>query len=355
MPCRSRGGGLSKDGSRWISCKPGFFLHVRVLSRLFRRLFLDGLLALHRAGELAFFGDSVGLSDPQAFAAYLAPLRKKEWVVYAKPPFAGPEAVLVYRSRYTHRVAISNSRLISADADTVAFQWKNYRIKNGDKQNVMRLSTSEFIRRFLIHVLPRGVPSHQALRLLGQRQPKGQYRKGSHIARRGNRQTRRPAILRDPCAHTTRTMPRLRWADAHHRDFQTRPETTIPSTTQKGCPMTGRMSAFHGHPLKCTPFRAGIGLPKTEFNSFGAPELCAMRLAKKSEDTSDQRQNHTQSTPWINLRRARFTLSPQVSSRHPSFPVVMFPNAGHAQPKPKSRAQTRIEKPETKRSMDRSR
>ena len=148
------GGGLSKDGNRWISCKPGFFLHVRVLSRLFRRLFLEGLLALHRAEELAFFGDQIGLSQPQAFAAYLAPLRKKEWVVYAKPPFGGPEAVLAYLSRYTHRVAISNSRLISADANTVAFQWKDYRIKTGDKRSVMRVATPEFIRRFLIHVLP---------------------------------------------------------------------------------------------------------------------------------------------------------------------------------------------------------
>jgi hypothetical protein len=148
------GGGLSPSGNRWIACKPGFFLHVRVLSRLFRRLFIEGLLALHRAGQLSFFGDLIGLSEPQAFAAYLAPLRKKEWVVYAKPPFGGPEAVLAYLSRYTHRVAISNSRLISADANTVAFQWKDYRIKNGDRQNVMRLSTPEFIRRFLIHVLP---------------------------------------------------------------------------------------------------------------------------------------------------------------------------------------------------------
>lgn len=148
------GGGLSKGGSRWVACKSGFFLHVRVLSRLFRRLFTEGLLALHRAGELTFFGDLVGLSDPQAFAAYLAPLRKKEWVVYAKPPFGGPEQVLAYLSRYTHRVAISNSRLISADSNTVAFKWKNYRAKDGDRQSVMRLATDEFIRRFLIHVLP---------------------------------------------------------------------------------------------------------------------------------------------------------------------------------------------------------
>jgi hypothetical protein len=114
------GGGLSKDGRRWISCKPGFFLHVRVLSRLFRRLFIEGLMALHHAGELAFYGDLSRLSEPQAFATHLAPLRKTEWVVYAKPPFGGPEAVLAYLSRYTHRVAISNSRLIGVDAETVA-------------------------------------------------------------------------------------------------------------------------------------------------------------------------------------------------------------------------------------------
>ena len=150
------GGGLSPRGNRWVACKPGFFLHVRVLSRLFRRLFVEGLLALHRAGDLAFFGDLTGLSKPQVFAAYLAPMRKTEWVVYAKPPFGGPEAVLAYLSRYTHWVAISNSRLISADANTVAFRWKDYRIKSDDRQSVMRLATPEFIRRFLIHVLPDG-------------------------------------------------------------------------------------------------------------------------------------------------------------------------------------------------------
>ena len=150
------GGGLSPDGTRWIACRPGFFLPVRVLSRLFRRLFLDGLSALHRAGKLAFFGDLEGLADPAAFAAWLAPLRKTEWVVYAKPPFGGPEAVLAYLSRYTHRVAISNRRLVSADAESVAFRWKDYRIKRGDRMKVMRLATGEFIRRFLIHVLPDG-------------------------------------------------------------------------------------------------------------------------------------------------------------------------------------------------------
>jgi hypothetical protein len=150
------GGGLSPGGTRWIGCRPGFFQHVRVLSRLFRRLFIEGLLALHHTGQLGFFGDHAGLAETAAFKAWLTPFRKSEWVVYAKPPFGGPEAVLAYLSRYTHRVAISNSRLISADAQTVAFRWKDYRVKTGDRRSVMRLATDEFIRRFLIHVLPDG-------------------------------------------------------------------------------------------------------------------------------------------------------------------------------------------------------
>ena len=150
------GGGLSPNNTKWVACRSGFFLPVKVLSRLFRRLFLEGMASLHKAGKLKFFGDLVGLADPDAFAVHLAPLRKIEWVVYAKPPFGGPEAVLTYLSRYTHRVAISNHRLVSADADTVAFRWKDYRIKRGDRVKVMRLPTDEFIRRFLIHVLPSG-------------------------------------------------------------------------------------------------------------------------------------------------------------------------------------------------------
>ena len=150
------GGGLSPDGSRWVACRPGFFLHVRVLSRLFRRLFIEGLLDLHRSGHLVLFGDHAELAEIAAFAAWLAPFRRSEWVVYAKPPFGGPEAVLAHLSRYTHRVAISNARLVSADAQTVAFRWKDYRIKLGDRRKVIRLATGEFIRRFLIHVLPDG-------------------------------------------------------------------------------------------------------------------------------------------------------------------------------------------------------
>jgi hypothetical protein len=150
------GGGLSADGSRWIACRKTFFLPVRVLSRLFRRLFLDGLTRLHRDGRLAFFGEHAHLADRAAFDAFLAPLRKTEWVVYAKEPFAGPEAVLAYLSRYTHRVAISNSRLIRIGADGVTFWVKDYRIDGPGRFTTMTLDPHEFIRRFLIHVLPKG-------------------------------------------------------------------------------------------------------------------------------------------------------------------------------------------------------
>jgi hypothetical protein len=150
------GGGISLDGERWVACRPGFFLPVRVLSRLFRRLFLTMLLAAHKTGRLRFFGDHAALADAQAFAAYLAPLRRTEWVVYAKRPFGGPQAVLAYLARYTHRVAISNSRLIALGDNGVSFRWKDYRADGRERQKVMTLATGEFIRRFLIHVLPHG-------------------------------------------------------------------------------------------------------------------------------------------------------------------------------------------------------
>jgi hypothetical protein len=150
------GGGVALDGSRWIACKPGFFLPVRVLSRLFRRLFLDGLAALHAAGRLALLGDLAPLADKRAFDETLAPVRRSEWVVYAKRPFAGPQAVLAYLSRYTHRVAISNSRLVALDETGVSFKWKDYRIQGRDRFKIMTLAAHEFIRRFLLHVLPSG-------------------------------------------------------------------------------------------------------------------------------------------------------------------------------------------------------
>ena len=154
--CIVPGGGISPDGTRWIPCRPGFFLSVRVLSRLFRRLFLDGLQALHRAGELHFFTDLTGLKDATAFSAYLAPLRTTEWVVYAKRPFASPSQVLAYLARYTHRVAIGNSRLVNFDDYHVSFRWKDYRQNGAFRSKVMRLTVGEFIRRFLLHVLPVG-------------------------------------------------------------------------------------------------------------------------------------------------------------------------------------------------------
>lgn len=151
------GGGISPDGSKWISCRRNFFLPVRVLSRLFRRLFLEKLIKAHGEDRLNFFGKHIGLSDRTAFDAFIKPLRKVEWVVYAKPPFGGPQAVLAYLSRYTHRVAISNSRLLKADAASVTFRIKNYRVDGPDRYTTLALRPHEFIRRFLIHVLPKGL------------------------------------------------------------------------------------------------------------------------------------------------------------------------------------------------------
>ncbi|MDX2460995.1 MAG: IS91 family transposase [Gammaproteobacteria bacterium] len=149
------GGGISSDGSKWVSCRPNFFLPVRVLSRLFRRLFLQMLDAAHRDGRLKFFGTHAGLADKDQFARFLRPLRKSEWVVYAKQPFGGPEAVLAYLSRYTHRIAISNHRLIKADEAGVTFKWKDYRVEGPDRYKTMTLPVDAFIRRFLNHVLPK--------------------------------------------------------------------------------------------------------------------------------------------------------------------------------------------------------
>jgi len=151
------GGGLSLDGERWVACRPGFFLPVRVLSRLFRRLFLEQLNDAHRAGTLQFFGEHQSLAEAKTFADWLKPLRQYEWVVYAKRPFAGPDAVLAYLSRYTHRVAIANSRLIAMDEQGITFKWKDYRAKERYRHKTMTLDPDEFMRRFLLHVLPAGL------------------------------------------------------------------------------------------------------------------------------------------------------------------------------------------------------
>ena len=154
LHCVVPGGGPSPDGTRWVACRPGFFLPVRVLSRLFRRLFLDELRAAFDAGQLGWFGDLADLAEPARFARRLRDLRRAEWVVYAKPPFGGPEQVLAYLGRYTHRVAIANSRLMTVTEDDVAFRWKDYR--HHGKSKVMALDADEFIRRFLLHTLPDG-------------------------------------------------------------------------------------------------------------------------------------------------------------------------------------------------------
>ena len=150
------GGGFSPDRQRWIACRPGFFLSVRVLSRLFRRLFLEKLTAAYNADRLEFFADQAALAEPAVFKRRLAALRKVKWVVYAKRPFGGPDAVLAYLSRYTHRIAIANSRLVAFDGERVTFKWKDYRAKADARYKLMTLDADEFIRRFLIHVLPDG-------------------------------------------------------------------------------------------------------------------------------------------------------------------------------------------------------
>jgi hypothetical protein len=162
LHCIVPGGGLSADHDRWIPSRPGFFLPVKVLSRLFRRLFLEALEKAYAAGQLQFFGALEPLRDPPAFARYLTPLKNTDWVVYAKPPFGGPQQVLQYLGRYTHRVAISNRRLLALEDGQVSFQWKDYR--DQQQQKVMTVSAEEFIQRFLQHALP---PRFQRIRYYG--------------------------------------------------------------------------------------------------------------------------------------------------------------------------------------------
>ena len=178
------GGGLAADGKRWVRCRPGFFLPVRVLSRLFRRRFLEELATAHRGGRLQFFGEHAGLSEPRAFAPWLAPLRQCEWVVYAKRPFAGPAAVLAYLSHYTHRVAISNRRLLALDERGVTFRWKDYRATGKTRYRAMTLAADEFMRRFLLHVLPSGfhrIRHYGLLANAGRREHLAQARELLHV------------------------------------------------------------------------------------------------------------------------------------------------------------------------------
>jgi hypothetical protein len=244
------GGGMSPDGARWIACEPGYFLPVRVLSRLFRRLFLEGLAALHHAGGLAFFGDLAALAGKEAFDAAIASLRRAEWVVYTKRPFAGPQAVLAYLSRYTHRVAISNSRLLGFDGGKVTFRWKDYRArgKAPGKSWIksMTLPAEEFIRRFLIHVLPGGFHRIRHYGLFASQ------KRAANIARlreliAAAEGAEKP--LGDSCATSKAPQP------TEH------PETSAPA---KACPCcAGRMRVIETFARGATPRRF-----KTEFDGF---------------------------------------------------------------------------------------
>ncbi len=167
LHCVVPGGGISPDRQRWIACRPRFFLPVRVLSCLFRRLFLEHLQTAFDHSQLQFFAALERLREPRALARYLAPLKKADWVVYSKPPFGGPEHVLNYLGRYTHRVAISNNRLLDIDNGKVTFSWKDYR--DHDRQKIMTLDADEFIRRFLLHVLPDGFQRIRHYGFLGHR------------------------------------------------------------------------------------------------------------------------------------------------------------------------------------------
>lgn len=192
LHCVVPGGGLSADGTRWIACRTGFFLPVRVLSRLFRRLFLARLRTAYEEGSLHFYGALTDIADPQAFARYLAPLARAEWVVYAKHPFGGPKQVLNYLGRYTHRVAISNHRLVSNEGGKVRFRWRDYRDESASK--IMTLAGGEFIRRFLLHTLPPGFQRIRHCGLLGNR-----YRKSNLVrCREFLGQTQEPAPTTDP-------------------------------------------------------------------------------------------------------------------------------------------------------------
>ncbi len=183
------GGGLSADGKRWVACKSGFFLPVRVLSRLFRRLFIEKLCDAYRTDKLRFFGEQESIEDQEHFNEWTTSLRQIEWVVYAKRPFAGPEAVLAYLSRYTHRVAIANSRIIALDERGVTFKWKDYRLKGQHQYKTMTLTCDEFIRRFLIHILPKGFHRIRHYGLIANARRKGNLVRARELLRASKSET----------------------------------------------------------------------------------------------------------------------------------------------------------------------
>ena len=268
------GGGLSPDGARWIACKPGFFLPVRVLSRLFRRLFLEGLAALHHAGRLAFFGDLAALAGKEAFEAALAPLRRSEWVVYAKRPFAGPEAVLAYLSRYTHRVAISNSRLLSFHGGNVAFRWKDYRArgKTPAKLDQVHVAVSGRVHPPFSHARPaQRLPPHSPLRAVRQPEARRKYHSPAptHCQDRGRRKTSVRPRRDNPSAANdnarsfrgggAQSLPLLRWTHARRRDFCARRDAAQLQDRLRGVRhvMTKTKARPHAAGITSTPKGAG--------------------------------------------------------------------------------------------------
>jgi Putative transposase/Transposase zinc-binding domain len=219
------GGGISHDGARWVACRPDFLLYVGALSRLFRRLVLEKLTAAHSAGELQFFSKHSALANARTFAAYLAPLRNSKWVVYCKHPFGGPQQVLRYLARYTHRVAISNRRLVACNEKGVTFKWKDYRLEGRERYQMMTLTTDEFVRRFLMHVLPAGFHRIRYYGLLAS------GKRADNIARARELLTL-PMIPvdtikagntnADSAANTRASLPLLRQPHDHHRAVRTR-------------------------------------------------------------------------------------------------------------------------------------
>src|SRR5450755_1860136 len=219
------GGGISPDGSRWISSRPDFLVHVKVLARLFRGKFLAMLIDAHSGGRLKFFNTHAGLADKRTFRKFLAPQRRIKWVVYCKEPFAGPEQVLRYLSRYTHRVAISNRRLVAAGEGAIAFRWKDYRVNVPDRWKTMRLHPHEFIRRFLIHVLPKGFHRIRHYGLFANAKPRREHRDSPRTPQHRSA-CRRPARAAGYChGHATCAalpMPTLRRPHDRDRDLRAR-------------------------------------------------------------------------------------------------------------------------------------
>ena len=308
-----------------------------MLSRLFRRLFLKMLAAAHKAGRLAFFGDHAALADKAAFAAFLAPLRKTEWVVYAKKPFGGPQAVLAYLSRYTHRVAISNRRLISADETGVTFKWKDYRIEGPGRYKTMTLPTHEFIRRFLIHVLPKGLHRirHYGLFANGNR--------AANIAR-ARELLAAPAPVgtaRDVRSRTSRRVARaaasmsmLRWPHDHHRDLRARLSAKAPPHARSDSdqdrhlmipspPIPNRYSARYSCCLSASSAHARGGpLDRLRSRTINIVPLCAFRSFTPTR-TPMLRGQEIGSTTSIQfpqaLRRGQIPIAP-AAPQLPHFP-----------------------------------